>query len=252
MRMGNSALRSLGVAILLMAIELCSRQVHAQSGGPCEIKLDLTKVVVNSKPGHTIAMGAVSSEDDLNAAPVLPLAVTLVGVDKPTYSINESFVYEMRLTNNSGEAVWLPVSGQPIYRQGEQYLKGYRHIHIEFAILDVNGKDTVADRYTLYGAKEVRGSLRLLKPGRCVALRVPGYLQIYSNQQRLELLEKSATNFMAHTLVYMFDPRDPVYRRSTSPRRSNTVPMTIRGREVPIIEREVLKTAPKAKLRRQR
>jgi hypothetical protein len=68
-------------------------------------------------------MGTVSSEDNLNTAPIFPLDVTLVDIDKQAYSINESFVYEMRLTNKSGESVWVPSSGKPIYRRGDEYPK---------------------------------------------------------------------------------------------------------------------------------
>jgi hypothetical protein len=130
------------------------RLIYAQASRKCEANLDFTRVTVNPKSGLSIALGTVSSEDNLNTAPIFPLDVTLVAIDKQAYSINESFVYEMRITNESGDPVWVPSSGQPIYRCGNEYPKdySYRHIIIEFLIQEANGKNSVVSTYVLYGS----------------------------------------------------------------------------------------------------
>jgi hypothetical protein len=214
------------------------RLIYAQASRQCDAKLDFTRVTINPRPGHSIAMGTVGSEDNLKTAPFFPLDFTLVAVDKQAYSINELFVYEMRLTNESGEAVWVPSSGQPIYRRGYQYPKGYRHILIEFEVQDAGGKNAVVSTYVLYGSADVAGSLRRLEPGHCIALRMPGYIQIYSNDQRHELLKKSVTEVTANANVYLFDPRDSVFHRYTRPRVSNKIPVKILGKVIPIVERK--------------
>jgi hypothetical protein len=98
----------------------------------------------------------------------------------------------------------------------------------------------VVSTYTLYGSVDVAGSLRRLEPGHCIALRVPGYIQIYSNDQRLELLKKSVTEVMVNSNDYLYDSRDSVFRRFTRPRVSNQVPVNIIGKVIPIIERKEL------------
>jgi hypothetical protein len=212
--------------------------IYAQESRQCDANLDFTRVTVNPRPGHSIMLGTVSSEDNLNTAPIFPLGVTLVAIDKQAYSINESFVYEMRLTNESKDPVWVPSSGQPIYRRGDEYPKDYRHIIIEFVVQEASGKNYVVSTYVLYGSADVAGSLRRLEPGHCITLRVPGYLQIYSNDQRFELLKKSVTEVTANAIVYLYDPKDPVFRKFTRPQVSNKVSIKILGKVIPIVERK--------------
>ena len=226
--MQNREMRILLLTILLVVIALGLGPVHAHAAGQCDAELDFTRIAVNPRLGHSIEMGTIGSRNDLNLAPIFPLDATLITVDKQAYSINESFNYMVRLTNNTGNPVWVPLSGQPIYRSEGEYPENYRHVVVEFQIHWASG-NAVVDTYVLYGSTGVAASLRRLDPGRCVEFGFPGHMQIYSNALRRELLEKRSIDMMATVNVYLFDPRDPVFRRFTRPRVSNSLPITIRG-----------------------
>ena len=214
---------------------------YAKNPEACGRAFDFTQIEVTPRPGHVLSSGRVSSTDVYDRLPVTPLDVAITGFDKQSYAINELFDYGLRLTNNSPQTVLLPVSPQPVYPVKGVYPRGYRHLYLEFMVEEANGRAVVVDRYTTYGSRGRRGSLRRLKPGQCVEVKLPGFFQIYLNAQRYELLDKARTDVKASVNVYLYDPRDEILSRNTKPAVSNKFPIAIRGQEVPVVERKYRK-----------
>ncbi len=206
----------------------------ASQFGTCTSEIDYTHVRVNPKPGHTIEMGVVGSNDVEAKTAAVPFSVEFISLNKPEYSINEAFVYTIRVVNPSAVSILLPVSGKPIYKSDAGYPAGYRHVYIEFQIHDDSGENAVVDTYTLYGSSNVHGSLLRLNPGDCVLLHIPGFMQIYNNAQRGALMSRDATAIAGTVNLYLFDPTDSLFRRFIPPAVSNPIKLMLRGQKVPL------------------
>ena len=202
--------------------------------GTCTSEIDYTHVRVNPKPGHTIEMGAVGSNDVEAKTAAVPFSVELISLNKREYSINEAFVYTIRVVNPSAVSLLLPVSGRPIYKSDAGYPAGYRHVYVEFQIHDDSGENAVVDTYTLYGSLNVHGSLLRLNPGDCALLHIPGFMQIYNNAQRGAVMSRDATTIAATLNLYLFDPTDSLFRRAIPPAVSNPIKLMLRGQKVPL------------------
>ena len=226
------------VAAVVALINPCSGSGSGLPGDGCTADINYSRVAVNPRPGHSISFGTASSGDDEARSAVPPFTVDLIQLDKPEYAINEGFVFTLRLINASQVRVSLPVSGRPIYKANDEYLTGYRHVHIEFVLHESAHAEAVFGTYTLYGATEVAGSLIELDPGECAVVHLPGYLQIHSLAQRAAMLERAVTPASVTVNLYLFDPRDTLYHRATAPSVSKGIDVTLRGEEMRIIERE--------------
>jgi len=226
------------VAALVALVHPGSASYAGLPGDGCTTDIDYARVAVNPRPGHSITFGTVSSGDDIASSAFPPFSVDLIRVDKPDYAINEGFVFTLRIVNTSRARASMPVSGRPIYKVNDEYLTGYRHVHIEFVLHESGHAEAVVDRYTLYGATDVAGSLLELDPGECAVVHIPGYIQIYNLARRSAMLERAVTAASVTVNLHLFDPRDTLYRRSTASSVSNGIDVRVRGEEMRIIERE--------------
>jgi hypothetical protein len=253
--MYSSRRTSLLQVSIIVTIGIYLVPVRAQSPNQCDRKFDYSRVPMEVRLGYLLPLAPLGSLDDLESSPAVPLDVTLVAVDKPAYAINESIVFDVRFTNNSGQSVVLPVSHRPIYPSKEEYPplldaypKGYRHIlfqlHVKKGSVGVISKtiDTlsvigpVAINYALFGSPDVPGSLRRLDPGHCLTFRIHGCLEIGFKDDRKEILNETSTAMSATLAVYLYQPKDPVFGKFMWPAVSNSLPIAILGREVPIVK----------------
>jgi hypothetical protein len=230
--------------LALFLLHLQGASALCQSPPTCERNLDLSHADTSARPGHSIGFGPVGSGTDLAHAPVFPLTVTLLSTDKQTYSINDSFIFEVELANDSNEACLVPVSPRPIYRDGDTFPENYRHVMFEFVIGNGGPSVSVIDTFVLYGSTGVPGSLVVLQPNECMTLKLPGYFQIYNNDQRRGMILRSTTQVQTGVYAYLFDPRDAVYSRYTRPYESPTIPITVRGTVATLVERTYDRSAP--------
>jgi hypothetical protein len=227
---------------------------HAQSLDRCDRKFDYSRDTLQVRLAYTFFLPPPGSLDEFMSSPSSPLDVTLIAVDKPAYAINESIVFDVRFTNNSGQPVILPVSHRPIYPSKEEYPplldaypKGYRHILFQLHVkkgsvgaisktIDTLGEmGPVAFNYALFGSPDVPGSLRRLDPGHCLTFRIHGCLEISFKDDRKEILNETSTAMSATLAVYLYQPKDPVFGKFMWPGVSNSLPIAILGREVPIV-----------------
>lgn len=227
------------VAVLVALINPGSASRPRLPVDGCTADIDYSSVAVTPRPGHSIALGAVSTRDDEARSAFPPFNVDLIQLDKPEYAINEGFVFTLRLFNASEVRAILPVSGRPIYKANDEYPTGYRHVHIEFVLHESAYDEAVVGTYTLYGAADVAGSLLELDPGECAVVRIPGYMQIHRNVQRTAMLERAVTPASVTVNLYLFDPRDTLYRRATAPSVSQGIDVILRGEEMRIVERTI-------------
>jgi hypothetical protein len=240
---------------IIVTIGVYPVPIRAQSPNRCDRKFDYSRVPLEVKLGYLLPLAPLGSFDDLKSSPTVPLDVTLVAVDKPAYAINESIVYDVRFTNNSGQPVILPVSHRPIYPSKEEYPplldaypKGYRHILLELhvqkgevgpiskTIDSLNKMGPIAFNYVLFGSPDVPGSLRRLDPGHCLTFRIHGCLEIIFESDRNEIRSKTSTAMSATLAAYLYQPNDPVFGKFTWPGVSNSLTITVFGREVPIVK----------------
>jgi hypothetical protein len=243
---------------------------RAQSPDRCDRKFDYSRDTLQVRLGYVFFMPPPSSLDELRSSPSSPLEVKLVAVDKPTYAINESIVYDLRLSNRSNQPLMVPIAHRPIFTLKKDYSllmsaipegyrlvneypigqlvdaypNGYREMALEFHVregLAESKSETfeamfdlgfVAFSYILYGSPDVPGSLRRLDPGHCLTFRIYGCLEKAIDYRRNEILGRKEA--MSTSLaVYLYQPGDRVFGKAMLPGISNSLPITILGQEAP-------------------
>jgi hypothetical protein len=127
--------------------------------------------VIKPEPGHSIEAGGASSADVPRSR--FPLQVRLLKKDRDGYRQMERITYDVQLTNVSLQPLIIPWSPQVIHK-GDRPASGYRHALFELILAKPGRQDFVVDRFVLYGAPTVAGSLKELKPKEGAVVRLWG------------------------------------------------------------------------------
>jgi len=62
-----------------------------------------------------------------------------------------------------------------------------------------------------------RGAPNSLRPGECRTLNLPGYVKIYSNEQRGSIILRGTAEVAVGVNAYLYDPADPIFGRAARP-----------------------------------
>jgi hypothetical protein len=118
------------------------------------------------------ATGRVIPADTPGPRPVRPVGISLESLDRTRYVVGDPLVYEVVITNTSGQAFAFPTSIDPrIVRRG---MPGARLAAVSLAFDDeVFGGQLIASKL-LYGANAVPGTIELLQPGDTLRIRASG------------------------------------------------------------------------------
>ncbi len=104
--------------------------------------------------------------------PAQPLSLRLVGLDRLSYRIGDTFVYEVLITNGGDKPVAVPTS-----LQQSRFRRQMRDVISALLGLSCDDEMTglqVFGTQALYGSPEVPGSVIVLRPKETLQLRAPG------------------------------------------------------------------------------
>lgn len=171
--------------------------------------LDLTKY---SRPGQetrgenqtasgTIEVGGGSG----TRTPELPLKITLLSMDKNSYTLGDEAIFDVTL-ENIGQATiaipWSPDSsiGSPFQDDSPPN----NRLAVISLIVGTNPSNQQrAAAYGLYGSEIVQGSLKKLQPGHKVRIRVPFHWQFFDAEAARELVKRSAQRFPVRAEIFL-------------------------------------------------
>jgi hypothetical protein len=201
--------------------------------------LDATKVEVRPEPGHSIEggeplsinCGGSSTGQFGCSSPVKkpsPLRVRLLKLDRGEYRRMDRIWYDVSITNVSDQRVTLPWSPVPINRR-DRPATGYRHALVELTFKRPNHDDWVADRFVLYGAPTVDGSLRVVHPGETVVVRMAGIFSGSGYQDSRNPMLYPTPDLQIAVAISMFAPSDEMFRLSEIAYSENTLPIRMIG-----------------------
>jgi hypothetical protein len=140
--------------------------------------LDLTRIKVTKKErqGPLSGSGMMGFAGHDRTPKIIPLKITLLSLDRPSYRLGETVVFEVRVENITQEIVVLPWSPDidAVKPDEESDPPGYMDAYLTLVVrVDISGDQTVIGQ-PLYGSELEPGSLKPLWPGETVRIRVPG------------------------------------------------------------------------------
>jgi hypothetical protein len=157
--------------------------------------LDLTKVTRTVTAKTTGRGGGISSTvgHTRRQPGADPFKITLLSINKRNYQLGDEVIYDILLENVAKNAVTIPWSpDQDAVRPDENILPpGSLESFISLVVTDdASGHQAVAS-HPIYGSELVSGSLKILRPGHSVRIRVPGQFVILDTEAAKGMLAKS-------------------------------------------------------------
>jgi hypothetical protein len=105
---------------------------------------------------------------------------------------------------------------------------GYRHALFEFVVMKRNQPEAAVDRFVLYGAPTVAGSLKELRPGETVVVRLPCTLTRSGYQDARNPILYPDHSLQAKISLHMHSPEDERFTFNNYQVSENTVSLTVR------------------------
>jgi hypothetical protein len=209
--------------LLLMALTLvflsgsapgASRQ-QADDGSKHQEKpddnfLDLTKYAPPARAaGHEeqTASGTVEvvGGSGIPKTPELPLKITLLGLDKESYTLGDKGFFDISLENISSEPTFIPWSPDSSIKapSEDNAAPGNLHAVISLLVGPTVATGQRADAYGLYGSQSVQGSLKKLEPGQKVRIRIPCTWQFFDEETPTRLLKHPTQRLLVRAQIFL-------------------------------------------------
>jgi hypothetical protein len=135
--------------------------------------------------------------------------------------------YDVGIINVSDEVIVIPWSAVVINRR-DRPAAGYRHALFELTLKkDGYEEEFVVATFVLYGAPTVRNSLRVVRPGETVVVRLSGILSGNGYQDGRNPVLYPAPTMPLRVGIIVFAPGDPLFERFHAEVSENALPLTI-------------------------
>jgi hypothetical protein len=187
--------------------------------------LDATAATVRPEPGHSIEAGGTGGYPAPPPKP-FPLRIRILKLDRREYRLMDRVKYDVSITNVSAQPVVLPWSPLPINRR-DRPPSGYRHASFRFVVMKQNQPDAVVDGFVLYGAPTVAGSLKAVRPGETVVVRLPGIFSKSGYQDARNPILYPDSSLQVKIEFDLYSPEDERFTPTSYVFSDNTVPIAI-------------------------
>lgn len=183
--MGRSAFVGLALMALTAVAGTTATTPLASSALFQSDVLNLTKRQSNPAAiPPVLSLGGPPSSPHVDPSP-LPVVITLASLDKTAYRGGEPLVFEVVVS--AEREVTIPWSTSPWTMGTEERdaTDGGVEFHIGLEVVgDTDELNRLHTLGTVFGSNRLPGSLRTLRPGEAVRIRVPGYWQYQFLEER--------------------------------------------------------------------
>ena len=127
------------------------------------------------------------------------VTITLVSLDKASYSLSEEVTYEVKLQNSGKAPVEIPWTPDSSDFEPADSLESYTFLHaaISLTFTDPGPNRTFAVYANSYGSPEKQGSTRKLLPGEWILVRARQKLEVYEEWWWTKVKNASPLNVKA-------------------------------------------------------
>jgi hypothetical protein len=186
---------SIGVLMLTgVSFQLISAQSNRAQVSPSNV-LDVSGP---RPPGRSRGIGGGIGGSDHDQRPVMaPFKVTLLGLDRSKYRLNDRVIFEMMLENMTGGNVVIPWSADrdTVDPDDGRHPPGYVDAFVDLVVDDTDcGRQTLSVEM-LFGSQLVPSSLKDLRPGERVIIRAAGFVGILDSAVIGKILAKLPTTY---------------------------------------------------------
>ncbi|MBS1808012.1 MAG: hypothetical protein JST84_07455 [Acidobacteria bacterium] len=167
-----------------------------------EDTLDLTKnrPAAKSESSGKIGGGLSGGSNETNTP--IPFKITMLDIDKDSYNIGDKLVYSILLENTSKTVITIPWSPAPLSTQPH---KNDVTAIISLVIRDDQFGNQFIGAEKIYGYHNASTSLKRLRPGQQVRIRLPGNWWFTDSRVYQKVIKALPQRYAVRVAINIFD-----------------------------------------------